>query len=223
MMHSMFETLQGLPLLLGLSLNELVEIVEKVKFSFYKYTEGDIIVNQKDRCDKIIYILSGNICAEINEAKSRFSIQEKIYKTPYILEPENMWGRYQQYERTYTFTNDGSICLIDKRQLNYLLSNYEIVKTNYLSMICNKLQYSTSALRSPVPCDTEGKIIQFIKFHKSHFNGSTTIKIKMEILSEYISETRRNVSAVLNKWNQLGLIQLKRGYIYIPNDQLLFT
>ena len=60
---SMFERLQGLPLLMGLSVNELMTIVEEVNFAFDKYYDGDTIVNQGDRCDKIIYVLRGKICA----------------------------------------------------------------------------------------------------------------------------------------------------------------
>ena len=50
MRDSMFERLQSLPLLLGLGVHDLMNIVEKVKFGFDKYYDGDIIVYQGDRC-----------------------------------------------------------------------------------------------------------------------------------------------------------------------------
>ena len=41
----MFEKLQELPLLIGLSINELMAILENVKFEFNKYPEGTTVVN----------------------------------------------------------------------------------------------------------------------------------------------------------------------------------
>ena len=40
----MFEKLQELPLLIGLSINELMAILENVKFEFNKYPEGTTVV-----------------------------------------------------------------------------------------------------------------------------------------------------------------------------------
>ena len=75
---SMFERLQGLPLLMGLSVNELMTIVEEVNFAFDKYYDGDTIVNQGDRCDKIIYVLRGKLCAYRRDDHHQFHIVGQV-------------------------------------------------------------------------------------------------------------------------------------------------
>ena len=129
----------------------------------------------------------------------------------------------QRFERTYSFTDEGNTCCIDKRQLNYLLSNYEIVKTNFINLICNKLQTTSKLLNEGVPPTTEQRLLQFLRNNKICHNGSTSIKIKMENLASIISDTRLNVSKVLNDWQSRGLIELQRGCITITDDTMLFN
>ena len=222
MRDSMFERLQSLPLLLGLGVHDLMNIVEKVKFGFDKYYDGDTIVYQGDRCDKIVYVLRGELCAFRRDDEKMMHTYEYFTKEPYIIEPQNIWGMQQKYERTYSFPSEGNTCCIEKRQLAYLMSRYEIVRTNFLNMICNKLQYANTTLRDGFPSNTCNKLIKFLKNNKISHHGRTNIKIKMDQLSNLISDTRLNVSRVLNMWESRGVIELYRGGFLIKDDAVLF-
>ena len=222
MKHSMFERLQSLPLLMGLSVNELMNIVEEVNFAFEKFYDGYTFVNQWDKCDKIIYVLNGEICAFRRDDEKDLHIYEYFRKEPYLIEPHNLWGMHQKYERTYSFVSEGSICAIEKKQLNALLSKYEIVKTNFLSLICNRLQTASILMREPFPGNTEDKIRRILQLHKLAFNGKTVVKIKMNQLADVISDTRLNVSKTLNDWESKGLISLQRGCLTIFDDKSFF-
>ncbi len=218
----MFEKLQCLPLLMGLSINDLMDIVEQVKFEFKKYQEGDIIASQGDKCDKIIYVLNGDLCALKRDTRREFMICEYFNKLYYIIEPQNVWGMNQRYERTYSFTSDGSTCVIDKQQMNFLLSRYEIIKTNFISLICSRIQSATYILSQSIPNSTEQRIVFFMKNNKVFLKGRTEIKVKMQKLANIVSDTRLNVSKVLNLWQNNGLAHIKRGVVIIPDDTKLF-
>ncbi len=222
MSDSMFERLQSLPLLLGLGVHELMNIVEKVKFGFDKYYDGDTIVCQGDRCDKIVYVLRGELCAFRRDDEKMMHTYEYFIQEPYLIEPQNIWGMQQKYERTYSFTGEGNTCCIEKRQLVYLMSRYEIVRTNFLNMICNKLQYANSTIRDGFPSSTSDKLIKFLRNNKISHHGHTNIKIKMDQLSSLISDTRLNVSRVLNTWESRGVITLYRGGFLVKDDAVLF-
>ena len=219
----MFEKLQCLPLLMGLSVDDLMDIVEKVKFEFNKFQDGHIIINQGDKCDKIIYVLNGTLCTCKYDLDRHFILYETFKQEPYIIEPQNLWGMHQRFDRSYSFISDGNICILDKRNINFLMTHYDIIKTNFLNMICNKLQYATVSLSNNIPNNTEEKLLLFLKNNKINYSGQTEIKIKMKQLSNLISDTRLNVSKVLNKWGKMGFADIHRGCIKIPNDSLLFN
>ena len=220
--QSMFEKLQSLPLLMGLSVDDLMDIVEKVNFEFLKFHDGHAIVTQGEKCDKIIYVLNGTLCTCKHDINRSFMLYETFKKEPYIIEPQNLWGMHQRFDRSYSFVSDGGVCIIEKRHINYLMMHYDIIKTNFLSMICNKLQYATEALTKNLAKSTEEKIILFFKHNKVFFEGKTEIKIKMQQLADIIAETRLNVSKVLNNWKLNGIANINRGNLIIYDDTKIF-
>lgn len=220
----MFEKLQELPLLMGLSKGELMSIVERVKFDFHKHAEGTTLVSQGERCDRIVYVLSGTVCADLQDAHRGFLLSETTDGVPMVLEPQNLWGMKQRFARTYSLVTEGSTCSIDKRQLSSLISNYELVKTNVLSLVCNKLQGVTSQLCEPWPDTTEGRIVRFIRNLALTDTGRKVLHIKMQTLAELTCDTRLNVSQALNRWQRDGLVSIRRGVIEIYQfEDLPFT
>ena len=211
----MFEKLQELPLLMGLSKAELMQIVERVNFDFHKHAEGTTIVSQGERCDRIVYVLSGTVMAELHDAESGFLLSEQMDNVPMVLEPHNLWGMKQRFARSYSFVTDGSTCTIDKRQLSGLISSFELVKTNVLSLVCNKLQGVTAQMCEPWPDSTGDRIIRFIRNHALTDTGHKVLHIKMLTLAVLICDTRLNVSNTLNRWQREGLVSIRRGCLEI--------
>ncbi len=207
---------------MGLSVHELMRIVEIVDFDFNKHPEGTTIINQGDRCDKLIYVLSGDICVDYHDADNQILVSEYCTDTPLVLQPENLWGMKQRFTHSLTFTSDGSTCTIDKRHLSTLISNYEVVKTNILSYVCNKLQNAVGELRQSVPPTSEGLLLQFLWRMSMFKNGRKIIRVKMNNLAEMLSDTRLNVSNVLNMWQEQKLVTLHRGAFEIHQSEQLF-
>ena len=52
-------------------------------------------------------------------------------------------------------------------------------------------------------------------------DGEKDVRIKMSDLADLIDETRLNVSNVLNKWNEKGMIELRRYGFKIKDFQSL--
>lgn len=213
----MFDKLQSLPLFIGLGVSDLMRIVELVDFDFQKYPEGTTFATQGERCDRIIYVLSGQVNIERIYTGQELLVTEWTRTTPYAVELENLWGMHQVFNHTYTFTTEGSTCSINKRSLSRLISTYDIVKTNLLSILCNDIQHLHHDLIVPFPATTEARLFQFIERHTNHSEGRKEFRIKMRLLADMIDDTRINVSNVLNIWQEAGLAELRRG-VFIVHD-----
>lgn len=220
-MFTMFEKLQELPLLMGLGISDLMRIVEKVNFDFQKHPEGSTIVSQGERCDRIIYVLGGSVCSDRRDATHNMLVSEYFDDVPYVLECQNLWGMNQKFEHSYTFVTEGSTCSIDKRHLNMLISDYEIVKTNLLNLVCNKLQTARAQLKQPIPNTVELRVMQFIANNTLKHPGKKIFRVKMTHIAEAIDTPRINVSDVLNRWQEQQLVELRRGGFIIHNSEAL--
>jgi len=209
----MFEKLQELPLLMGLSKSELMEIVERYEFDFKKHKEGAVLATQGERTNRIVYVLAGTLTAERHEPQQGFCLTETIDTVPLLLEPHNLWGLRQQYARTYLLETEGATCSISKRQLSALISSFEVVKTNVLSLVCNRMQMVETGLMAPWPSTTEARILRFVRDRALTPSGRKQLRMKMQTLADLIQEGRLSVSKVLNGWQERGLLEMRRGVV----------
>lgn len=217
---TMFERLLQLPLLQGLTTQEISDVMAHVRLDFVNYHRGDEIVMQGESCRKLIYIINGEVMAEHRNDDLHFTLTEHLPELK-VIEPYNLFGMYQTYSRTYTFTTEGSTLAIDKHiMLQYLMAN-QIVKINLMNITCNKYQ-QTQRLLCYYPDDTvRHKIVKFILSHSIIPKGRKDVQIKMTQLADIIHETRLNVSITLNELQKEGLISMQRASFTINDLQLL--
>ncbi len=211
---TMFERMLSLPLFQGLTTGDISEIVEWMKLDFHRLQSGDTIVSQGDECKTLVYVMNGTVCAEHCDNSRRFMFSE-VFDAPIVLEPYNMFGMSRKYDYTYRLHSDGSTLVIRKETFDRLLANYKVVRTNMLNMVCTRVQKMSVESRLFENKDVRGKIVDLIKTLSSTPKGSKQLQIKMEVLADMIGETRLNVSKELNSLCDEGLINIKRGEIFV--------
>ena len=134
---TMFERLLQLPLFQGMTVQEVSDVMSHVRLDFANYHQGDEIVMQGESCKKLIYIISGEVMAEYRNTNLQFILTESLPDLK-VIEPYNLFGMYQTYSRTYTFATDGSTLAIDKHVMLNQLMTSNIVKINFMNIVCNK-------------------------------------------------------------------------------------
>ncbi len=219
---TMFERMQSLPLLQGLTIRELSEIVEWMKLDFHTLPEGSVLATQGERCDTLIYVLSGSVCAEHLDSLGRFRFSE-IYDAPLALEPYSMYGMNRDYVNSYRLLTEGSTLIVKKETFARLFTNYSIVRTNLLNLVCTRMQKLSAEVRTFENKSVRQKIVDMIKNLSLCLKGEKLLQVKMEVLAEMIGETRLNVSKELNSLCDEGLVKIKRGEIVVEELEKLMA
>lgn len=213
---TMFERLQQLPLFQGLTIKELSEIIEWMKLDFNQVAEGTRIVSQGDKCNSLIYIISGIVCSTLSAHDNKIVLTE-THDTPFVLEPYNLYGMNQNYECSYSMHTNGSTLVIKKNIVNLLMMKYQIIRTNMLNITCSRLQRVVNENRDFITQSIREKIFRVVCALSSTKKSPKHIKVKMEDLADMIGETRLNVSKELNSMKNEGIAKIKRGEIIIEN------
>ena len=217
---TMFERLLQLPLFQGMTVQEVSDVMSHVRLDFANYHQGDEIVMQGESCKKLIYIISGEVMAEYRNTNLQFILTESLPDLK-VIEPYNLFGMYQTYSRTYTFATDGSTLAIDKHVMLNQLMTSNIVKINFMNIVCNKYQQTLRLLCNHPDNSVRHKIVKFILSHSIIPKGRKDVQIKMTDLANIIHETRLNVSIVLNEMKEQQLITMQRGGFTINDLQPL--
>lgn len=212
---TMYDTLLQLPLFQGLCKNDFTNIIGKVKLHFRKYDADDIIVEQGEPCDQLIFLLNGEIISQATDEQHSYSLFE-TFGSPFVIEPYSLFGMQTRYTATYKVRIETNIVTIEKSFVLAELNNYEIFRLNYLNILSNRAQVAYEKLWNSYAGSIQDKIVDFILLRSMRPDGEKVLKIKMEDLANLIDETRINVSKVLNDLQEKKLIQLTRKEIYIP-------
>ena len=212
----MYDKLLQLPLFQGLGKNDFTQILEKVKFHFHKYAPGTILVREEEACDKLIFILDGEIQAEAYDSTQRYVLQE-TFKAPHIIEPYSLFGMRPNFSATYTAATETNTLTIRKKYVLEQLNNYDVFAINYLNMLSNRAQTANNKLwNSHIGC-TKEKLMNFFALRCVIPYGKKTLFITMEDLASLIDDTRINVSRALNEFQEKGILTLGRKKITIED------
>lgn len=212
----MYEKMQMLPLLQGLSMSDFSEILQTLKLDFDQFNEGDVVIQENEPFDHLIYIIDGEFDIELHCSQPNMILTEHCTKVPMVIEPYNLFSVKRNSERTYSFRTKGSTFRIDKTIFSQKLMSNPIIRSNMNNYTCNMLRKAYDKTTSVVPLTVGGKIAGLIRQMCKYPNGAKEVRIKMEVLADCIQETRLNVSKALNQWDDEGQIVLRRSGFEIP-------
>lgn len=218
---SMFDKMQSLPLLQGLTMKEFSELIVNLKLDFQQYDEHEVIVNQGDRCSALTYIMDGTFEVEYHDDKTAFILSEQSDDQPHLIEAYNLFGVKRSYERTYSFVTKGNTFTISRDFFIKRMLENELIRSNYINYLCNNLRKANDLRKYEAPSGIESKIVNTIASYSLLSGGQKNVRVKMNDLAQIVDETRLNVSGVLNQWNEQGLIELRRYGFTIKDFGLL--
>lgn len=219
-MDTMFDTLLQLPLFQGLAQEDFTNILGKVKLNFTKHKAGEAIVKAGDTCDRLIFVLKGEVSSSTSPADTSYSFTE-YFQAPHVIEPQSMFGMSTSYVSTYIAQTETHTVSISKAFVMSNLFKYDIFRLNYMNIISNRAQNLHNRLWAKASDNLEKRIAHFILTRIERPAGRKTVKIKMEELAQVVNDTRMGISRALNSMQEKGLIELHRGEMLIPDAEKL--
>ena len=216
----LYDSLQSSPLFQGLTSDNLLQIIGQTKFTFRKIAAGDIIKKEGEQCNRLALVVNGQAKSIAYADDHGYSIEENV-AAPYTLQPECMFGLQLHYTRTFIATTTCDIVEIDKDDLMRISDEFIIFRMNLINFISALSQKTERKLWHPIPADTRGRIVYFIKQHCSSPTGPKTMRIKMTRLAQETGTGRRAVSEALNAMQDEKLLTFSRGIIEIPHIEAL--
>lgn len=212
----MYENLLRLPYFQGMSKDEITSILDKVTIEFFNYTDGEVICDCGDECNKFIILTKGVLQSSITAPDDTYSLTEEIM-APLAIEPYSLFGQDTTYKRRYTAKGNCTTLVIDKKYLFSEFTKYQIFTINLLNLISRRAQMQSFAIWNYTPASIKGRIVQFIAMRCNDINGAKRVQIKMERLAGILCETRLNISKALNEMQNEGVIELHRKEIIVPS------
>ena len=215
-----YDRLLQFPLFQGMRRDDLEIVAGHTRFGFLKMTAGRQVIHAGDPCTHLYFLINGSLKVESFSDDGRYSVVEQM-SSPYILQQESIFGYYQRYTHNFYALTDVNFLMLDKEEVVRLSEDFLVFRLNLMNHLATQAQKLIQAQWRRSPQSLQERVVRFFFLHTLYPAGPKTFHILMERLAEEVNDSRLNVSRVLNRLQTMGLLELHRGRIEIPQVERL--
>lgn len=210
----LIDKLLQFPLFLGMSRNDLMQVVAHTRFDFIKLSVGKRVVKAGEVCHHLLLLTDGVIKAETVSKDGSYRVVEEI-PSPFIIQPERLVGIHQRFTTTFTTISESHLIAIGKREVVTLSEHFLVFRLNLLGLFATRSQTLGDSLWLSPPSSLRDHIVRFLRTHCICKDGRKQFFILMQHLAKEVNDSRTDVSRVLNEMQEEGCISLSRGCITV--------
>ena len=215
-----YDRLLQFPLFQGMSRDDLEIVAGHTRFGFLKMTAGRQVIHAGEPCTHLYFLINGSLKVESFSDDGRYSVVEQM-SSPYILQQVSIFGYYQRYTHNFYALTDVNFLMLDKEEVVRLSEDFLVFRLNLMNHLATQAQKLIQAQWRRSPQSLQERVVRFFFLHTLYPAGPKTFHILMERLAEEVNDSRLNVSRVLNRLQTMGLLELHRGRIEIPQVERL--
>jgi len=175
-MATMYETIMDLPLLKGLSHEQVSSLLEKIHVEFITLRKGERLNTNGAPCDMLRFVISGKVRISMPTDDGTVILHQSVASGSAI-GVEHLYGMQLTYPFTATAEEDSSIMQFSKRQYFEHLRIDPIYTINYCNYISARAQRTGQQLRTL----TSGGIVNRLASILLLFTRSKSTNIVLEI------------------------------------------
>ncbi len=219
-MDSMYETLMSLPLFAGASHQKLSDIIGKYKFHFLKYTSGERIITEGERCTHLKNIISGKVELTLTNEGKRFRISQTL-EAPDVICPDFFFGKTTHYPIDAIATTDVGIVQIDKSDYMNIIASDTIFLYNYLNLLSMNAQLATKGVLALSSGSLEKRICYWIIALTQTNGKNITLECRHKDMYTVFGVPKQSLISALDELSRNGAIEYNSTEISVADRRVM--
>ena len=160
-MESTYQNLMQLPLFQGVSRSKLMELVEKTRFHFLKYEDGEKVASRSDACTHLKFLISGKLRCEMSTYDGKIKLSQ-ILHAPDIIAPDHLFGRNTHYPGNFFAEDQVGVMQIEKSTFMNFMQDEPIFLINMLNILSRRCQKGKETLLSISQGDLRERLAHWV-------------------------------------------------------------
>lgn len=160
-MESTYQNLMQLPLFQGVSRSKLMELVEKTRFHFLKYEDGEKVASRSDACTHLKFLISGKLRCEMSTYDCKIKLSQ-ILHAPDIIAPDHLFGRNTHYPGNFFAEGQVGVMQIEKSTFMNFMQDEPIFLINMLNILSRRCQKGKETLLSISQGDLRERLAHWV-------------------------------------------------------------
>lgn len=214
-----YEKLLLLPLLQGLSKDDITTIAGRVKLAFGRVAAGKYIIRTGEKTAGLWFVLDDSEVLVSHSLRGGVVGFEETLSGIRMFGAETLFGMSQIYEFSVKSLNECSTLYIRKSDVINHILYYEVCRFNMLGYLSLRLQRVSTRLSQAPEQRLMGRLVQFLEHNFIYPAGDKRVIAKMTDMAGCLFTTRRHLSNLLNSLQREGLVVLGRKHFEIKRFQ----
>lgn len=213
-MTTMYETIMDLPLLKGISAEQVSAFLEKTHVQFLNYKKGDRILRRGDLCSHIKFVISGEVRLSHSNLAGNMIVSETM-ESGSVIQPEYLFGMKNEYSADATALGQVAIMQFSKEQYFRLLQTDMIYMLNLLNYLSLHSQRPVEAVEIISDGSLEDQLALWVMTMTEASSRQIEVKCTRENLRRITNLSDRVIDLSLKELKNRGLIAYSRQKITI--------
>ena len=219
-MESIYQILMQLPLFQGVSRAKLSELVEKTRFHFLKYEDGEPAITRSETCKYFKFLLSGSLRCEMKTYDGTVRMSQ-ILHAPDVIAPDHIFGRSTHYPGNYYAVGSVGLMQIDKATFMSFMQDEPIFLINLLNLLSRRCQKNKEMLLSMTTGDMRERLAHWVLSLTQRNATDIRIMARQRDLYGYFGVQRAVLLNALAEMKQEKLIDYTNNEIVIIDRRAL--
>ena len=213
--------LEKLSIFRGLSKEKILEIINYSDFKIKKFEKQETLSFRGDKINDIMIVLDGELRGEMQKFNGD-TITIDFLKQNDMIAPAFIFGINNDFPVDLIANTNSTILSLNKSSLITLLSENELLLTNFLNEVSNKSQLLSKRIWFNFVNKTiYEKVVAYI--YENHIDDVITFKPNISELAKKFEITRPSLSREISALCETGLLTKIAGNSYKVNTEELFT
>ena len=213
--------LENLSIFRGLSKEKILEIINYSDFKIKKFEKQETLSFRGDKINDIMIVLDGELRGEMQKFNGDTIIIDFLKQNDMIA-PAFIFGINNDFPVDLIANTNSTILSLNKSSLIALLSENELLLTNFLNEVSNKSQLISKRIWfNFVNKNIYEKVVAYI--YENHIDDVITFKPNISELAKKFEITRPSLSREISALFETGLLTKIAGNSYKVNTEEVFT
>ena len=214
-MESIIKIIKKNQLFIGLSDENIRNVLKEIKYYIKSYSKGEIIAHEDDECGSLALVLDGVVEIQRLYSNGKSIVLNRLDEGD-VFGEALVFSKAKTYPATVIALSECKILFINKNDVLKICSNEEKVLENFVSLLSNKVFILNSKIKSISFKSIRQKVVNYILNEvKEQKSSSIILKNTKEEIAALLGVPRPSLSRELINLRDMNYIEFNRKVIKV--------
>ena len=210
----MFESLAGSSLFRGLEIEEINRLIKNRSHQIKQFSNHEVLAYSGEKVEKAMILLDGKLQGEMIDLGGN-SLKIEEIEPPQMVAAAFLYGPQSIFPVNLSAISEGKMLIIYKKEFTQLLTDNQLVLSNYLNIVSGKAQFLSQKITFLSYKTIKEKIAYYLLQNYKTGNQTVIINQSQKGLSETLGVARPSLARTIGEMQTDQLIHWERNQVEI--------